>query len=104
MSHKYICHVINSKLFVWSTGWVAVMQYCSISFNDFWGSNKKQRSCDGRGGGGEQRTVWRVNGPKETGARTRDQNPPVAIRIALEDNIFMLTNVNRAVELAMNDQ
>ena len=46
----------------------------------FWGSNKKQRSCDGRGGA--QRPVWRGNAPKKTGARsararTRGQNPLV---------------------------
>ena len=47
----------------------------------FWGSNKKQRSCDERGGGA-QRPVWRVNEPEKTGARsararTRGQNPLV---------------------------
>jgi hypothetical protein len=46
----------------------------------FLGSNKKQRSCDGRGGA--QRPVWHVNDPKQTGARsararTRGQNPLV---------------------------
>ncbi len=49
--------------------------------NNFWGINKKQRSCDGRRGGA-QRPVWRGNEPKKTGARsararTRGQNPLV---------------------------
>ena len=52
----------------------------SILFNIFEGSNKKQRSCDGRGGA--QRPVWLGNEPKKTGARsararTRGQNPLV---------------------------
>ncbi len=47
----------------------------------FRGSNKKQRSCDGRGGA--QRPVWLGNEPKKTGAlsaraRTRGQNPLVS--------------------------
>ncbi len=47
------------------------------SFIYFRGSNKKQRSCDGRGGA--QRHVWLGNEPKKTGARsararTRGQN------------------------------
>jgi hypothetical protein len=46
----------------------------------FRGQNKKQRSCDGRGGA--QRPVWLDNEPKKTGARsararTRGQNPLV---------------------------
>ncbi len=46
----------------------------------FLGSNKKQRSCDGRGGA--QRPVGRGYEPKKTGARsararTRGQNPLV---------------------------
>ncbi len=44
------------------------------------GVNKKQRSCDRRGGA--QRPVWHVNDSKKTGARsararTRGQNPLV---------------------------
>ena len=52
----------------------------SIDFAYFWGSNNKQRSCDGRGGA--QRPVWCGNELKKTGAhsaqaRTRGQNPLV---------------------------
>ena len=47
--------------------------------DNFWGMNKKQRSCNGRGGGA-QRPVFRVNEPKKKGARsarerTRSLNP-----------------------------
>ncbi len=42
----------------------------SIDFIDFWGSTEKQRSCDGRGGGGAQRPVLRGNELKKTGARS----------------------------------
>ena len=50
----------------------------SIDFAYFWGSNYKQRSCDGQGGGA-QRPVWCGNELKKTGARsawarTRGQN------------------------------
>jgi hypothetical protein len=53
----------------------------SIDLAYFWGSNYKQRSCDGRGGGA-QRPVWCGNELKKTGARsararTRGQNPLV---------------------------
>jgi hypothetical protein len=46
--------------------------------------NKKQRSCDGRGGA--QRPFWRVNEPKKTGARsararTRGQNTLVTNKL-----------------------
>ncbi len=49
----------------------------SIDFIYFWGSNKKQRSCDG--GEGAQRPDWGGNELKKTGARsararTRGQN------------------------------
>jgi hypothetical protein len=49
-----------------------------VDFIYFWRSNKKQRSCDGRGGA--QRPVWGGKGLKKTGARsararTRGQNP-----------------------------
>jgi hypothetical protein len=52
----------------------------SIDFVYFWGSNNKQRSCDGRGGA--QRPVSCGNELKKTGARsararTRGQNPLV---------------------------
>ncbi len=52
----------------------------SIHLAYFWGSNNKQRSCDGRGGA--QRPVWCGNELKKTGAhsaqaRTRGQNPLV---------------------------
>jgi len=51
-----------------------------VDFIYFWRSNKKQRSCDGRGGA--QRPVWGGNELKKTGARsararTRGQNPLV---------------------------
>ncbi len=51
-----------------------------IDFIYFWGSNKKQRSCDGRVG--RAAPVWRGNEFKKTGARsararTRGQNPLV---------------------------
>jgi hypothetical protein len=53
----------------------------SIDFIYFWGSNKKQRSCDG---GGAQRPDWGGNELKKTGARsararTRGQNQLVNI-------------------------
>ena len=49
-----------------------------VKYN-FLGMNKKQRSCDGRRGGGARSVpVWRVNEPKKTGARTRGQNPLVS--------------------------
>jgi hypothetical protein len=52
-----------------------------VDFIYFWRPNKKQRSCDGRGGGA-QRPVWGGNELKKTGARsararTRGQNPLV---------------------------
>ncbi len=52
----------------------------SIDLVYFWGSNNKQRSCDGRGGA--QRPVSCGNELKKTGARsararTRGQNPLV---------------------------
>jgi hypothetical protein len=46
-----------------------------IVFIYFQGSNKKQRSCDGRGDA--KRPVWLGNEPKKTGARTHGQNPLV---------------------------
>ncbi len=54
----------------------------SIDFIYFWGSNKKQRSCDGGGGRGARRPVWGGSEFKKTGARsararTRGQNPLV---------------------------
>jgi hypothetical protein len=57
----------------------------SIDCKYFWGSNKKQQSCDGRGGGA-QRPVWGGSELKKTGARsawarTRGQNPLVYIYI-----------------------
>jgi len=53
-----------------------------IDFIYFWGSNKKQRSCDGRVG--RAAPVWRGNEFQKTGARsararTRGQNPLVFI-------------------------
>ncbi len=42
----------------------------SIDCKYFWGSNKKQRSCDGRVGGA-QRHVWRGNEPKKDGCAQR---------------------------------
>ncbi len=56
-----------------------------VDFIYFWRSNKKQRSCDGRGGGA-QRPVWGGNELKKTGARsararTRGQNPLVIYNI-----------------------
>jgi hypothetical protein len=55
-------------------------EFDSFFFIYFQGSNKKQRSCDGRGGA--QRPIWLGNEPKKTGARsararTRGQNPLV---------------------------
>jgi hypothetical protein len=52
-----------------------------VDFIYFWRSNKKQRSCDGRGGGA-QRPVWGGDELKKTSARsaparTRGQNPLV---------------------------
>ena len=52
----------------------------SINFIYFWGSNEKQRSCDGQGGA--QRPVLRDNeltkeGARSARARTRGQNPLV---------------------------
>ncbi len=51
-----------------------------VFFIYFYGSNKKQRSCDGWGGA--QRPVWCGDKPKKTGAHsarapTRGQNPLV---------------------------
>ena len=38
---------------------------CSLHFIYFWGSNEKERSCDGQGGGA-QRPIWGVNELKKT--------------------------------------
>ncbi len=53
----------------------------SIDCKYFWGSNKKQRSCDGRGGA--QRPVWRGNEPKKTDTdRTASQVTVAAVPVA----------------------
>jgi hypothetical protein len=67
----------------------------SIDCKYFWGSNKKQRSCDGRGGGA-QRPVWHGNEPKKTGARsararTRGQNTLVDYNGLHDDGLHTLT-------------
>ncbi len=62
-----------------------------IDFIYFWGSNEKQQSCDGQGGGA-QRPVWGGNKLKKTGARTRGPNPLV-YHIFIQDPLSVILSV-----------
>ena len=76
---------------LWSTGKKRALDLggpSSIDCKYFWGLNKKQRSCDGRGGA--QRPVWLFNEPKKTGACTRGQSPLV-VNILVPFRVFFVS-------------
>ncbi len=82
----------------------------SIDSKYFWGSNKKQRSCDGRGGA--RRTVGRGSEPKKTGARsararTRGQNPLVhkyfSSSVRRVGMLFFVCKIYRLLHAAFHD-
>jgi hypothetical protein len=63
---------------LWSSGKKKALEVgspSSVDFIYFWGSNKKQQSCDGREGGGAQRHVRSGHEPKKTGAWARTARP-----------------------------
>ena len=76
-----------------------------IDFMYFWGSNKKQWSCDGRGGGARSAPFGGGSELKKTGARsararTRGQNPLVdnkALWIHFEGDTY--SNINASLSL-----
>ncbi len=91
-------YFIDSSVCMWSSGKKKAFDVgspSSIDFIYFWGSNEKQRSCDGRGEVGAQRPVLRSNELKKTGARsarvrTRGQNPLVTIGLCKSMNFTVL--------------
>ena len=64
LSHPYI--ILTTK---YSSPLRGRPEFDSFFFIYLQGSNKKQRSCDGRGGA--QRPVWRGDEPKKTGAHAQ---------------------------------
>jgi hypothetical protein len=53
-----------------SLGLKGCILFLEIGYFYFWGMNKKQRSCNGRGEGA-QRPFWRVSEPKKDGCAQR---------------------------------
>ncbi len=71
-------HFIASSVCMWSNGKKRAFDVggpSSIDFIYFWGSNEKQRSCVGRGGGAQRPVCVAMSSKRR--ARTRGQNPLV---------------------------